>query len=72
MYGKIYDYIIDIDIREKEYFFKDMQEFIIDYQNGFESCKELGKRLEKLAEESKKLEELEDIEDFLWEKIYQK
>lgn len=70
MYKKIYDYLIDIEQTERETYHEHVRKFIEDYENGFEDYKEIGKRLSKLLEENKKFEELEDMENFLWKKVY--
>lgn len=70
MYKKIYDYLIDIEQTERETYHENILKFIEDYENGFEDYKEIGKRLSKLLEENKKFEELEDMENFLWKKVY--
>ena len=70
MYKKIYDYIVDIDIKEREDYFKKIENFISEYQNGMESYKQIGERLSSLLNENKKFEELEDMENFLWGKVY--
>ena len=77
MYKKIYDYIVNIDITERENYFKHIDNFINDYQNN-EMCdditnfsyKKLGERLSSLLKENKKFEELEVMENFLWNKVY--
>ena len=70
MYKRIYDYIVNIEEKERETYFQHMERFINSYENGFESYKEIGIELSKLLEENKKFEELEEMEDFLWHKIY--
>lgn len=72
MYKKIYDYIVSIDIEEREDYFNNIEKFIDEYQNGMESYKQIGERLESLLEENKKFEELEVMENFLWGKVYNK
>lgn len=70
MYKKIYDYIVSIDIEEREDYFNNIDNFISEYQNGMESYKQIGDRLSSLLKETRKFEELEDMEDFLWDKVY--
>lgn len=72
MYKKIYDYIVSIDIEEREAYFNNIEKFINEYQNGMESYKQIGERLESLLKENKKFEELEVMENFLWKKVYNK
>ena len=70
MYKKIYDYIVNIEDKEREFYFEHIDKFMKDYENGFESYKEFGKRLNELVNENKKFEDLEEIENFLYKKIY--
>lgn len=72
MYKKIYEYIVSIDIKEREDYFNNIEKFIDEYQNGMESYKQIGERLESLLKENKKFEELEVMENFLWKKVYNK
>jgi hypothetical protein len=72
MYKKIYEYLIDIEEKERESYHENIRNFIEDYESGFEDYKEIGKRLTSLLEENKKFEELEDMENFLWKKVYEK
>lgn len=70
MYKKIYEFIIDVELKEREDYHEHINEFIEEYENGFETYKDIDKKLSKLLEETKKFEELEDMESFLWEKVY--
>ena len=72
MYRKIYEYIVDIEIREREDYHEHIGNFIEEYENGIETYKQIGEKLSKLLEETRKFEELEDMENFLWEKVYNK
>jgi hypothetical protein len=72
MYKKIYDYIVSIDMEEREDYSNNIEKFINEYQNGMESYKQIGERLESLLKENKKFEELEVMENFLWNKVYNK
>lgn len=72
MYKKIYEYIVDIEIKEREDYHKHMENFIEEYENGIETYEQIGEKLSKLLEETRKFEELEDMENFLWEKVYNK
>lgn len=72
MYKKIYEYIVENNLIESERFYKELKKFNNDFESGFESYKETRERLEKLLKMNKGLEELEDMQEFLWEKIYGK
>ena len=70
MYRKIYEYIVDIEIREREDYHEHIEKFIEEYENGIETYEQIGEKLSKLLKETRKFEELEDMENFLWEKVY--
>ena len=72
MYKKIYDYIVSIDIEKREIYFEKMRRFYDNFESGFQDYKEIGKRLEELLADNRELEELEDMENFLWGKVYNK
>lgn len=72
MYKKIYDYIVSIDIEKREIYFEKMRRFYDNFESGFQDYKEIGKILEELLADNRELEELEDMENFLWGKVYNK
>ena len=72
MYRKIYEYIVDIEIKERENYHEHIEKFIEEYENGIETYEQIGEKLSKLLKETRKFEELEDMENFLWEKVYNK
>ena len=74
MYKEIYEYLCKIDLEKREIADGKMQKFIKDY-NDYEFCgnnynKNVREQLEMLTKEFKQMEELEEMRNFLWNKIY--
>ena len=67
MYDKIYDIVIDKFVDNRDDFWLKVNEFA---KQEYEHFEDVEKDLEKLLKKTKELEELEDIMNFLHNKIY--
>lgn len=70
----IYNFLIESELKEREEINKEMERFIKDWEDenfiGENYYKNISNKLEMILNQYKKMAQLEEMQNYLWNKVY--